>query len=552
MTIASIETQLIHQFDISFIDISSYIGLAAAGVMTANLFIGLLLSMQYNPVTHWPKRRVPLFNLHKWSGYSALFLALLHPAWLPLARDAHFTVWNVFYPFSAPVQPWINSVGALAVYTLIFVVTTAYLRQRFQYAFWKKLHYASYIVLISFLVHGIFTDPSLKPDTQIDYLDGGKLFIEACALLCIGMIGWRVVRGRALRAANAANASLQQEQSQPAWHGELVVMETISVAPDVRIMRLASADGKLPFSFAAGQYLSIRMQDEQGAFIRNYSISSAPGQNEFCDIAVKKIANGRGSTYLHEHSKSGDMLKCTGPNGTFTFTGTQATGVVLIAGGIGITPLLSIVRHLADTQWPHDVYMIFAVRTPADILFDDELKGLQQRYPQFKLLILPSEIDGFQWSGHHGLITTQHVQAFIPGIAHLPVYLCGPESMMNAVTAMLTALAVPKSRIHTELFSASRSTDDDKQFVEATVVFDRSGKKIVVPAGRTLLDAADEAGVVIDSSCRVGTCGTCKITLVSGQVKMHRDDLLSNQEMKKHIVLACQARAITDEIKLNA
>ena len=202
MTADSIETQLIHQFDISFIDISSYIGLAAAGVMTANLFIGLLLSMRYNPVTQWPRRRVPLYNLHKWSGYSALFLVLLHPAWLPLAKDAHFTVLNVFYPFSAPVQPWINSVGALAAYTLIFVVTTAYLRKRFQYAFWKKLHYASYVVLISFLVHGIFTDPSLKPDTQIDYLDGGKLFIEACALLCVGMIGWRLSRGRSLRAAN--------------------------------------------------------------------------------------------------------------------------------------------------------------------------------------------------------------------------------------------------------------------------------------------------------------------------------------------------------------
>lgn len=199
MTAEGIETQLIHQFDISFIDISSYIGLAAAGVMTANLFIGLLLSMRYNPVKQWPRRRIPLFNLHKWSGYSALFLALLHPAWLPLAKDAHFTVWNVFYPFSAPVQPWINSIGALAAYTLIFVVTTAYLRKRFQYAFWKQLHYTSYVVLVSFLVHGIFTDPSLKPDTQIDYLDGGKLFIEACALLCTGMIGWRVFRGKPLR-----------------------------------------------------------------------------------------------------------------------------------------------------------------------------------------------------------------------------------------------------------------------------------------------------------------------------------------------------------------
>ena len=194
MTAIGIEAELIHQFDISFIDISSYVGLAAAGVMTVNLFVGLLLAVRYNPVKQWPRRRVPLFFLHKWSGYSALFLALLHPAWLPLAKDAHFSVWNVFYPFSAPVQPWINSVGALAAYTLVFVTITAYLRKRFEYAFWKKLHYASYVVLISFLVHGIFTDPSLKLDTQIDYLDGGKIFIEACALLCVAMIGWRVKR----------------------------------------------------------------------------------------------------------------------------------------------------------------------------------------------------------------------------------------------------------------------------------------------------------------------------------------------------------------------
>ena len=552
MTSAGIETQLIQQFDISFIDISAYIGLAAAGVMTANLFIGLLLSMQYNPVVQWPGRRVPLYKLHKWSGYSALFLVLLHPVWLPLAKDAHFSVWNVFYPFSAPVQPWINSLGALAAYTLIFVVVTAYLRQRFQYAFWKKLHYASYVVLISFLVHGILTDPSLKPDTQIDYLDGGKLFIEACALLCVGMIGWRLVRGRALRLENATTAALQQERNQPAWQGDLVVMEAIDVAPDVRLLRLASADGKLPFSFVSGQYLNVRMQDEQGVVVRNYSISSAPGQHDFCDIAVKKIATGRGSSYLHEKTKTGDLLHCTGPNGTFIFTGTKATGVVLIAGGIGITPLLSMARYLADTQWPHDVYLVFAVRTPADILFDDELKSLLQRYPRFKLLILPTLTDGFQWSGPNGLITPQHVQAFIPGIAHLPVYLCGPEPMMTAVTTMLIGLAVPASRIHTESFGASGVADFDNQFVEATIVFDRSGKNVVVPAGRTLLDAADEAGVVIDSLCRVGTCGTCKITLVSGQVKMHRDDFLSDQEIKKHVVLACQARATTNEIKLDA
>lgn len=552
MTVDGIETQLIHQFDISFIDISSYIGLAAAGVMTANLFIGLLLSTHYNPVTHWPRRRVPLFNLHKWSGYSALFLALLHPAWLPLAKDAHFTVWNVFYPFSAPVQPWINSVGALAAYTLIFVVTTAYLRQRFQYAFWKKLHYASYVVLISFLVHGIFTDPSLKPDTQIDYLDGGKLFIEACALLCVGMIGWRVLRGRSLRAANTKNAVLQLRPKKPTWHGELFVIAAIDVAPEIRTLRLAAASGKLPFSFAPGQYLGVRMQDEQGTVVRNYSISSAPGQDNFCDISVKKIADGRGSTHLHQEIQAGDVLKCTGPHGTFTLTGNETAGVVLIAGGIGITPLLSMVQHLADAQWPHDVYLVFAVHSPADILFENELKSLEQRYPRLKLLILPSKTAGFQWSGLHGRISAQHLQAFVPGIEHLPVYLCGPESMMNAVAVMLDELAVPRSHIHTESFGASGLVEQDTQFVDAAIIFGPSNKQIFALAGDTLLDAADAAGVAIESSCRVGTCGTCKVKVVSGQVNMYRDDILSSQELKQHIVLACQARAMTDEIKIDA
>ncbi|MDE2203061.1 MAG: 2Fe-2S iron-sulfur cluster binding domain-containing protein [Burkholderiaceae bacterium] len=547
------EAQLIQQFGISFIDVSSYVGLAAAGVMTLNLFVGLLLSVQYSPVAHWPYRRIPLFGIHKWTGYGAFFLALLHPAWLPLAKAANFTVLAVFYPIVAPEQPVINGLGGLAAYTLIFVVITAFLRQRFQYAFWKKLHYASYVVIVSFLIHGVLVDPSLKPGTPVDFLDGGKIFVEACALLCVGLIAWRVTFGKKLRLANTQAAAAQRLRMASAWRGRLSVAKIIDVSPDVKTFRLIDLDGKrLPFDFRPGQYLSFRINDGERSFIRNYSISSAPNQPDFCDISVRRQENGRGSTWLHTNIEVGESLDCQGPHGTFTFTGAEATSLVMIAGGIGITPLLSVLRHLAARNWPHDVYLLFAVRTPADILFRDELADIKRHYPRLKLLILPTHVTGFEWHGPHGLITAEILAGFVPQLQHRRVHLCGPGPMMEAATALLRGLGVPDAQIYTESFGRHGDVEGDDRSLDATVTFTKSGKTCFMPAGATLLDAAEEAGAPIDSSCRAGTCGSCKVKVVAGEVRMHRDDALTGRDVRERIVLACQARPMTSEISLEA
>ncbi len=547
------EAQLIQQFGISFIDISSYVGLAAAGVMTVNLLVGLLLSVQYSPVGHWPYRRIPLFGIHKWSGYGALFLALLHPAWLPLAKAANFTVLAVFYPIVAPEQPIINGLGGLAAYTLIFVVVTAYFRQRFQYVFWKKLHYASYVVIVSFLVHGVFTEPSLKPGTPINFLDGGKIFIEACALVCIGLITWRVTVGKKLRLANAQAADAQRLRTAPSWHGCLTVAKIMDMSADVKTFRLIDPDGKrLPFDFQPGQYLSFRINDGDRSFTRNYSISSAPQEKDFCEITVKKLENGQGSTWLHTRVEVDESLDCLGPRGTFTFTGGEATSLVMIAGGIGITPLLSVLRHLAARNWPHDVYLLFAVRTPADILFRDELADIKRHYPRLKLLILPTNVTGYEWHGPHGLITAEILAEFVPHLPHRRVHLCGPGPMMDAATALLQSLGVPDTQIYMESFGRHGEVDSDDRSVDATVTFTKSRKTCFVPAGTTLLDAAEAAGAPIESSCRTGTCGSCKVRVVAGNVKMHRDDALTDRDVREQIVLACQARSMTSEISLEA
>ena len=538
------EELLVVQFGISFIDISAYLGLTAAGIMTLNLFIGLLLSVHYNTGIQWPHRRLPLLELHKWSGYSALFVALLHPAWLPLAKAANYTVLAVFFPFITREQPVLTSLGALAAYTLIFVVVTAYLRKRFEYTQWKKLHYASYVVIGSFLVHGIFTEPSLKHGAAIDYLDGGKIFIEACALVCVCLIIWRVSYGRRLRLTNAA-----QEPGRPAWQGSLMIDSIIDAREDVKLFRLTNAGGgDLPFAFLPGQYLRFRLKHGDSVFTRSYSICSAPDNKTYCEVAIKRSSDGKGSAYLHDLTLAGQTLTCDGPHGTFTFTGDESAGVVLIAGGIGLTPLLSIIRHLANHNWPHDVLLLFATSSPANILFEAELRTLAERYRHFTYLILPSHIEGTAWSGPSGRLQAAHLIALAPQIAELPVYLCGPELMMSAAKSCLHSLGVDDKQIFTESFGGEIIRDVALR--PATIVFVNSNKSGFIAAGRTLLDAAEECGVPIESLCRTGTCGTCKVKLVSGEVKMHTDTSLTARDIRQNIVLACQARALTSEIKI--
>ena len=124
-------------------DITAYTGLTAVALMTCNLLLGLLVSTQYSTVTSWPYRRFPISKVHNVSGYASLLVVLAHPVWLLFAKVSKFTLLSLLLPVTLIHQPLENSLGAMALYLLIFVVVTAYLRQRFVYGFWKNLHYAS-------------------------------------------------------------------------------------------------------------------------------------------------------------------------------------------------------------------------------------------------------------------------------------------------------------------------------------------------------------------------------------------------------------------------
>jgi len=190
------------------LDLCSYIGLGATGAVTVNLLLGMLMSLRYSPVRAWPHRRINLFLLHQWTAYIAIVLTVTHPLVLLFIHAPRFRVIDLLWPIHSPLQPWINLAGAGAAYLVLLVFITSLLRTRIGRPLWRSLHYFVFPAAVLIFLHSIFTDPLLK-DGHPDLLDGGKVFIEICALISVAALAvrWRL-RGVGFRPrARAASAS---------------------------------------------------------------------------------------------------------------------------------------------------------------------------------------------------------------------------------------------------------------------------------------------------------------------------------------------------------
>jgi len=178
--------------DITVNDLCAYVGLTAVAAVTINLLLGMLMAFRYSPVRYWPHRHINYFRLHNWSGYIALSLAILHPLILLFIKEVRFRVFEIIYPVHSPVQPLENTVGAIALYLTAIVVITSYFRVQLGRHLWKAFHYTVYAAAGVMFWHSLFTNPDLKK-TPIDWLDGGKVFVEICALIivAISLLRWR-------------------------------------------------------------------------------------------------------------------------------------------------------------------------------------------------------------------------------------------------------------------------------------------------------------------------------------------------------------------------
>lgn len=363
----------------------------------------------------------------------------------------------------------------------------------------------------------------------------------------------------AVPTAATATTAVTGEQSRAAaigpWSGSLRVSNVFTETPAIKTFRLVNpAGGSIPFSFVPGQFLTIAVALAGKTTKRSYTIASSAAQRDCVEVTVKREDQGVVSRYLHDRVAPGDLLQISAPQGRFTFSGSEADSIVLIGAGVGITPLMCIIRSLTDRGWNKDIFLLFACRSSEDFVFRDELERLQKRHANLHVVATMTRSDGTVWMGPKGRLTKELLAQSVPDLSTRRIHVCGPPAMMDATRAMLADLGVKPGQVFTEAFGPAEKKEVRQSTVQTAMVeappettpvvsFAISQKAAPLPADTSVLEAAEHVGVSIDNSCRAGTCGLCKVKLLKGAVTMAVEDSLSPEEKSQGIILACQAKS---------
>ncbi|WP_157115255.1 hybrid-cluster NAD(P)-dependent oxidoreductase [Paracoccus contaminans] len=318
---------------------------------------------------------------------------------------------------------------------------------------------------------------------------------------------------------------------------------------DVSSFTFVSPAGK-HFRFEAGQYFLFDFPlggDEES---RCYSVSSPPTRPGTITITVKRVPGGRVSNWLHDNLRPGALVRAQGPRGSFVRPATGAPRYLFLSGGSGITPVMSMLREIADRAEPADVVFMHAGRSPRDLVFRDELALLASRMPGLRLVLLPESRQGDPaWPGLTGRISAEMLRLMVPDLAERAVMCCGPAPFMAAARTITAAIGVPAERYFEESFDAAVLEPPVHEPPAASafkVTFAKQNRSIEVGVEQTVLSCAKREGIRIPSSCANGICGTCKSKLVSGSVDMKHEGGIRQREIDAGMFLPCCSRPLSD------
>jgi len=521
------------------------------GMLTLVFLMLTLAVTPFRKITGWNW----LIFSRRTFGLYAFFYGLVHFL-IFFAFDRSFSVSSTLSEMVKRTYLLVGIIGLILMVPLAITSTNAMIK-RLGIARWKSLHRLVYVVAIAGVVHYIML---VKADERLPLT-----FATVLAVLL-------VLRLLIIRAKAATRPAMVGKPK--FWSGQLQIVRIIQETPNVRTFRLALPDNSpLPFAHLSGQYLILNLQIGGKKVVRTYTIASSPTRSGYCEITVKREEDGLGSRHLHENLREGHLLDVSAPAGRFTFDETKAKSIVLIAGGVGITPLMSILRSLTDRNWKGDIHFIYCARSPHDIIFRQELEDLDKRFPNLHLHVTLTRAEGQHWTGLKGRVTRDLLNHAVPDLAMHPVYICGPSSMMEPTIQLLRDLGVPAEQIKSEAFVAAKKTEAALAAVDAqpafgaeaafstslptvnsadpVLTFQRSKKSVPLPPDKTLLEIAEDAGVNVDFECRSGICGRCKTKLLAGCVTMETQDALDGEEKMQNIILMCQAKA-AENVTLDA
>ena len=340
-------------------------------------------------------------------------------------------------------------------------------------------------------------------------------------------------------------------------------VDCVSIAFDVPAS-LAST-----FQFKAGQYLSFRKMLGEKEIRRSYSICSSPNDEEL-RVAIKKVPNGKFSTYANEQLSIGDTLEVMPPMGKLNseFKPTHEKNYLAFAAGSGITPILSILKTGLQQEPKSHFTLIYGNRSIDRIIFRESIEALKNQY--LDRLSVHHVLSGAEQNIplFSGRITAQKCQQFFKKLINPSqideFFICGPEDMMLAIRAVIESFDVSPQKIHVELFTAStpkkqankNKTTNNKESVNlnSTVRIQIDGNNFVLQVpynSSNILEKGSAAGIDLPYACKGGVCCTCKAKLLEGKVEMNLNYGLEPDEIEAGYILTCQAQPRSKKIVID-
>lgn len=301
------------------------------------------------------------------------------------------------------------------------------------------------------------------------------------------------------------------------------------VADGIVSLRLDPVRGQLP-TFQPGAHIDLHLPN---GLIRQYSITNGPGETDHYTIGVKREQDGRGgSAAIHDNLQEGDVLAISAPRNNFPLR-RNVNHVIFVAGGIGVTPLISMARALKAQGLKFEFH--YFVQSDAHAAFRNELDGFAGE------LTLHTGLGPDATGAELTRILAE------PGFArHL--YVCGPGPMLEATRRIAAESGWPDETVHFEYFANNAEVDDSTAF---EIDLARSALTLTVPSGKSILEVLRENGIDMTSSCEQGACGTCRCGVIEGDV-LHQDvDLSDAEKAEGNSIMTCVSRAASGRLILD-
>lgn len=315
------------------------------------------------------------------------------------------------------------------------------------------------------------------------------------------------------------------------------------------------AEQPVLFFFKPGQFVTLELEIDGEPVMRSYTISSSPSVPYSFSITIKRVPGGRVSNWLHDNLEEGHVLPVHGPVGQFNAIDFPADKVLLLSGGVGITPVMSMARWFFDTNANVDMVFVHSARSPKDIIFHRELEHMASRIGNFSLhLICERHGLGEAWAGYRGYLNQAMLSLIAPDFMDREIFCCGPTPYMNAVKRLLESNGYDMRHYHEEAFGptppevreevkelAGLAADqpDVPMADQHQVSFSETGKSVHVAPGETVHAAAAKLGLHIPKACGMGICGTCKVLKRSGEVVMDHNGGITDEDIAEGYILSC-------------